>query len=343
MNRPLDPLDLLDRSGLDLSTPFTTPTARAAGLESRHLLRLVDLGLLCRPLRGVYHGAHLEDSLDLRVECVRLVVPEDAVVTDRTAGWLHGSAMALAPNDHLAVPVVSVFQGPGKRLRNDVTVSGERRLADRDVVEIHGVRVTTPLRTACDLGRLLRRDGAFAALDAMARLGRFTLDELVAEVERFRGYRGVRQLRAFAPLTDPGAESFGGVGAATEVVRRGELPTAGDADPRPPAGAESDGQARSRVQRLAVRGRVRRRRLSRPRPGGPRPDPTSLDRRGRVDGGRVPSSRRLRPPAECLRKACPGTAGCRAADPACSMTDTRTFTTGRRRARALSRRVGGDE
>lgn len=209
MTRPLDPLDLLERSGLDLSTPFTTQVARSAGLESKHLHRLFDLGLLRRPLRGVYYGAHLEDSLELRVECVRLVVPEDGVVTDRTAGWVHGSGMALAPNDHLAVPVVSVFQSPGKRLRNDVTVSGERRLSDRDVVEIHGVRVTTPLRTACDLGRLLRRDGAFAALDAMVRLGRFTVDDLVLEVERFRGYRGVRQLRALAPLADPGAESFG--------------------------------------------------------------------------------------------------------------------------------------
>lgn len=209
MTRPVDPLDLLERSGLDLSAPFTTQVAHAAGLEGKHLVRLVALGLLRRPLRGVYYGAHLEDSLGLRVECVRLVVPEDGVVTDRTAGWLHGSAMALAPNDHLAVPAVAVFQSPGRRLRNEVTVSGERRLSDRDVVEIHGVRVTTPLRTACDLGRLLRRDAAFAALDAMTRLGRFTVDELVIEAERFRGYRGVRQLRAFAPLTDPGAESFG--------------------------------------------------------------------------------------------------------------------------------------
>ena len=209
MNTALDPLDLLDRSALDLSVPFTTLAARAAGLESKHLVRLVDLGLLRRPLRGVYHAAHLEDSLELRVECVRLVVPQDGVVTDRTAGWLHGSAMALAPNDHLVVPAVSVFQSPGKRLRNDLTASGERLLSERDVVEIQGVRVTTPLRTACDLGRLLRRDAALAALDAMTRLGRFTVDDLVVEVGRFRGYRGVRQLRALAPLVDPGAESFG--------------------------------------------------------------------------------------------------------------------------------------
>lgn len=209
MNRALDPLEILDRSGIDLSVPFTTATARAAGVDSKQLAALVGQGVLGRPLRGVYHGRHLPDSLELRVECIKLVVPQDGVVTDRTAGWLHGSRMVLAPNDHLEVPRVSVFQAPGNRLRNQVTTSGERQLAEHDVVEIRGLRVTTPLRTACDLGRLLRRDAAFAALDAMTRVGQFAVDDLVLEAERFKGYRGVRQLRAFAPLADPGAESFG--------------------------------------------------------------------------------------------------------------------------------------
>ncbi|MCW2757492.1 MAG: hypothetical protein JWO46_1238, partial [Nocardioidaceae bacterium] len=66
--------------------------------------------------------------------------------------------------------------------------------------------VTTPLRTACDLGRLLWRFDAFAALDAFRRAG-VPEAQLLSEVERFRGYRGVRQLRAFAPLSDPLAES----------------------------------------------------------------------------------------------------------------------------------------
>ena len=69
-------------------------------------------------------------------------------------------------------------------------------------MEVLGLRVTTPLRTACDLGRLLSRDRAFAALDTMLRLGAFDAEELWAETERFRGMRGVRQLRAFAPLAD---------------------------------------------------------------------------------------------------------------------------------------------
>ena len=71
------------------------------------------------------------------------------------------------------------------------------------------MRVTTPLRTALDLGRLTRRDHAIAALDALLRLGRFERDDLLREVERFRGQRGVVQLRELAPVADGRAESPG--------------------------------------------------------------------------------------------------------------------------------------
>jgi hypothetical protein len=69
--------------------------------------------------------------------------------------------------------------------------------------------VTTPLRTALDLGRLLRRDHAIAALDALERTRRFSHDELLDGVQRFRGMRGVVQLRSLAPLADARAESPG--------------------------------------------------------------------------------------------------------------------------------------
>jgi hypothetical protein len=137
------------------------------------------------------------------------VVPGDAVVTDRTAGWLHGAPMILAPGDHVEVPALSMYRPPGLRLRGKLVDSGERTFRDDDVVTVGGVLVTTPLRTACDLGRLLHRDQGMAALDALHRSGGFTVPELVAAVERFRGQRGVRRLRDLAPLTDGRSESPG--------------------------------------------------------------------------------------------------------------------------------------
>lgn len=204
-----DPVDVLIASGLDLSRPFTTQMARDHGISDTALSTLCATGVLSRPLRGCYYSAHLPESLDLRVGCLLLVMSGDSVVTDRTAGWLHGASTILAPGDHLVVPKVSAFQPPGRRLRNKFSTSGERSLPPRDLMEVHGVTVTTPLRTACDLGRLLHRDSAFAALDSMLRLGAFSSDDLAVEVLRFAGYRGVCQLRAFAPLADAGSESYG--------------------------------------------------------------------------------------------------------------------------------------
>ena len=208
----LDPgqITLDCRFPLSLDGPFTHAEARAAGLQTRDLGVLVDQGFLRRLVAGVYVASQVEDSLELRANALRLVVPPDAVVTDRTAGWLLGAPMVLAPGDHLVVPQVSMFVNrKGARLRNDLASSGQRTLGPLDVIEVLGLQVTTPLRTACDLGRLLRRDRAFAALDAMLALRLFSPDELWEAVDRFRGMRGVRQLRGFAPLADGRAQSPG--------------------------------------------------------------------------------------------------------------------------------------
>ena len=118
--------------------------------------------------------------------------------------------MILRPGAHLETPPVSVFGADGEsRLRNGLSDSGRRRLAQSDVVDVHGVRVTTPLRTAADLGRLRHRDRAIAGLDQLLRLGVFEREELLESLERFKGFRGVRQLRALAPIADGRSESPG--------------------------------------------------------------------------------------------------------------------------------------
>jgi very-short-patch-repair endonuclease len=195
------------QSLLPQGRPFTAAEALDRGVTWVTLRRLVSERLLVHPVRGVYALPDLADNLELRLAMLRLVVPHDCVVTDRTAAWLWGATMALAPNDHLRAPPVSVFAPPGRRLRNGLVDSGERRLGVEDVVELGGLLVTSPIRTACDLGRLLHRDQAFAAMDALAALHRFELEELRLEVERFKGYRGVVQLRSLVPWVRDGSQS----------------------------------------------------------------------------------------------------------------------------------------
>lgn len=207
LHRPL----LLDHS-FDLPTeePFTLAQALSAGLSKKQVIGLVRRGYLRRPLRNVYIASWVPDTLQLRARMVALVVPPGSFVTDRTAAWLHGAPSAMAPNEHLLVPTVSCYRpSAAGRLRNELTNGGEREVLPRDLMELNGVLLTSPLRTALDLGRLQANDDLrLAGMDAMLRLGIFTHDELLAEVPRFNRRRGVVGLRTLAPLADGGAESF---------------------------------------------------------------------------------------------------------------------------------------
>jgi hypothetical protein len=140
-----------------------------------------------------------------------LVAPEDAFVTDRTAAWLHVGDRALAPGEDLEPPPLSVFRPPtATRLRNALVASGKRALLPSALVEIHGLHVTTPLRTALDLGRLQPTpDLKLGGMDAMLSTGTFCLDDLLLEIPRFKGERGVVSLRVWGPLADGGSQSLG--------------------------------------------------------------------------------------------------------------------------------------
>jgi len=212
----MDIEDLLLRGRLDDAVdlppdqPFTLSLANEAGLSRHHVRRLESAGVIRRTVAGVYVSSHLSDSVDLRARCLRLVVPDDCVVVDRHAGWLLGASMVLAPNEHLGLRPLTLFRPSGHgRLRNDLVTSGERNLSDDDVTEVRGLRVTTPLRTAWDLGRVRWADEAICGIDAMMRLDAFSREEFLGGVRRFRGMRWVTTLREMAPRGDGRSESPG--------------------------------------------------------------------------------------------------------------------------------------
>jgi len=209
LDLPHVPEPLLADPRLPASDPFTYQQAVDRGVSRHVLSRLSREGSVRRVLRGVFVDATVPDTLEVRARALSLAVPESAVVTDRTAAWLRG-VPALAPGDHLVLPQVSVVRPRGEtRVRHAAVRGGIRGLRPDDVEVLNGVRVTTALRTALDLGRLVRRDQAIGALDALLRTGEFSRSQLLGSLGRFKGYRGVRQLRELAPLADPRAESPG--------------------------------------------------------------------------------------------------------------------------------------
>lgn len=190
---------------LPLDQPFTADAAAGFGVSRSQLRRLVQRRLVRRVVRGVYAAAQAPDDLAFRASALALVLPPDAVATDRTAAWLHGVDL-LPRSSALVAPPIEFFRPPGNRARRPGVDSGERTLLPRDVVAVGGVHATSPTRTALDLARLVWRFDALAALDQFLHAG-VSRTELIAELHRFRGYRGVVQARALVPLADPRAES----------------------------------------------------------------------------------------------------------------------------------------
>jgi hypothetical protein len=178
---PLHPLHAL----LPLDEPFTPAMARSVGISAHALSRMLANGLVRRVLRGVYVASTACPSAELRASSVGLLLRSGDIVADRTAAWVHG---ALAPDP---VPLDVLARG---------SLGGRRRLLGRDLVTLGGVRLTSPLRTALDLGRLLPPGPALAVLDALA--ASFSQVELLAELPRFAGQRGIAQLRTLAAQVD---------------------------------------------------------------------------------------------------------------------------------------------
>ena len=185
MDDALDLAPLAARLPTDL--PFTTAAARAVGVDRSGLERMLRAGSVRRLFRGVYAAAGLPESVEVRATAVRLACAREAVAVDRTAAWVHGVdpvGAAALPLDLVAPP------GPGRRAG-----AGVRRLTPRDVQVIAGLCVTTPLRTALDVGRLSREDHALATMDALLSGPTFGHVDLLAELPRMAGLAGVGQLR----------------------------------------------------------------------------------------------------------------------------------------------------
>ncbi len=204
--------------------PFTVADAAALGIAEHRLKAAVANGEIVRVLRGVYLRADIDMSALVRAQAAALVISPHAVVCDRTAAWVHGvDTYRYAELD--IMPPLETFVLRGHRATNRPECDGgSRDLRPHDWTIIGGVRVTTPIRTALDLGCKLSRRGAVAAMDALMREHRFTVSDLRRELPRYFRRRGVIQLRQLVPLVDGRAESAGESWTRLEIVDHG-LPT----------------------------------------------------------------------------------------------------------------------
>ena len=79
-------------------------------------------------------------------------------------------------------------------------------LAPDDVYWVDDMRLTTPERTAFDIGRLLLPDRSIPVLDALAQATNVKVADVLALAEGRAGVRGRRRLSSALALVDGGAE-----------------------------------------------------------------------------------------------------------------------------------------
>lgn len=206
------------------TTPFHLRDVAAHGLTRHRVQQAMVEGLLVRVTRGVYRRSDLPDDVTTRARAIACAITAHHVAVDRTAAWLHGVEM-LTLDEQVLLPPVETCALRGRNPTRRPEVDGRTRdLLSEDVMEVAGIRTTTPLRTALDLGCNLRQREAFAAMCLLARQHDFTATDLTRELPRFRRRRGVVQLRSLVPLVDPRVESHREAWTLLEIVGSG-LPT----------------------------------------------------------------------------------------------------------------------
>jgi very-short-patch-repair endonuclease len=179
--------------------PFLGTEALAGGELNRHQLRTRYAAVF----PGVYAAKNKQLTLQGRIAAAWLWSQRRGVVCGLSAAGLHGARCIDADS-----PVELVFTNTrppqGIRTRNDTVLADEVQ----EVLELEApVTVTTPARTAYDLGRRAPLGQAVARLDALAGATGLRAVDVLQVAGRHRHVKGLRQLEKALDLFDPGAES----------------------------------------------------------------------------------------------------------------------------------------
>jgi hypothetical protein len=164
-------------------------------------------------VRWVVHSiaidASVPDSTAVRAKAARIVVPDHAIACDDYAAFILGADTKPPGHRWELRPTYLVPHARYRSTHDYALVRQSKRIPDDDVIEIEGVRVTAPLRTASDLLRLRRRPYGLAAADAMAFAGIVKPEDLPPYVSELGRLPGLVQAQELCGRVTHLAESHG--------------------------------------------------------------------------------------------------------------------------------------
>jgi very-short-patch-repair endonuclease len=175
--------------------PFVGTEAVANGYVTRRTLR--------SRFQPVYRNVYVPTGHELtavnRGVAAWLWSGRGAALAGLSAAALHG-ARWIDPE----LPA-EIFRQNGKPV--DGIVIHRDKLRDEEVCTLRGIAVTTPARTAFDLGRRKGLTRALVRVDALANATGLEVADVGALIQSHHGVRGLVQLRQILRLMDGGAES----------------------------------------------------------------------------------------------------------------------------------------
>jgi hypothetical protein len=179
----------------DSAEPFIGSEALACGALTRHHLRTQYRAVL----PDVYLSRRTQPSLEQRIAAAWLWSRGMATIVGAAAAALHGAKWI--PDD---VPVELIYTNSrpprGVLTRRYALLDGETQAMDGRVV-------STPERTAFDIGRRGAIHSAVVRLDALAAATGFKVDDVLRVAQSHPHSPGLRQLETALELVDPGAQS----------------------------------------------------------------------------------------------------------------------------------------
>jgi hypothetical protein len=177
------------------SLPFIGTEALADGTVTRRTL----VSRHNIVYRNVYLRKGVELTPDRRAVAAWLWSGRNATIAGLSAAALHGSDWIDAdlPAELIRSEACDV----------DGIVIHRGLLREDEICVLQGMPVTTPARTAFDLGRRDRFETAIIRVDALANATGLKAEDVDRLAESRRGARGMVQLRRVVELMDGGAES----------------------------------------------------------------------------------------------------------------------------------------
>ncbi len=195
-----------------MAEPFIGSEAIAAGKLSRHELRARFV--------AVHHDIYVlrgtRPTAVLRAKSAWLRSRRRGVLAGYSASALHGARWIDAA---LPANILDTNRRPTRGI-----VAWADSIDDDEICVKGDIRLTTPARTAVDLGCRLPQDAAVAAIDALARATRLSVADIELAAQRHAGRKGIKQARASIALVDPGAESPRETWLRLLVIRAGYPP-----------------------------------------------------------------------------------------------------------------------